>query len=127
MAATFGTFERLDAPLSQRAREHELWLDGKHVDMREHMMDLAGVPEEDRILLRGLRRRGNSGQDEAYAQWDHLLQYNEEEFQEWLGEDGRACGPGSNSARRERRRNAAGSHSTAKPIRSSATSSPAGW
>jgi hypothetical protein len=90
LAATFGTFERREAPLAQERRDLELWLEKKREELRIEKMDRVRVPSYDRVLLLGLRRRDNSSQETAYAEWESRLEFSEEEFQEWLGEDGRA-------------------------------------
>ena len=90
LAAVFGTIERREAPLSQEKRDLELWLETKREELRIEKMNQVRVPSYDRVLLLGLRRRDNSSQETAYAEWESRLEFSDEEFQEWLGDRGRA-------------------------------------
>jgi mono/diheme cytochrome c family protein len=90
LAAVFGAIERREAPLSQARRDLELWLETKREELRIEKMDQVRVPSYDRVLLLGLRRRDNSSQETAYGEWESRLDFSEAEFQEWLGEAGRA-------------------------------------
>ncbi len=90
LAATFGTFERREAPLSEARRDLELWLETKHDELRVQKMDEVRTPSYDRSLLLGLFRRDNASQVSAHEEWDPRLDYTEHEFLQWLGDSGRA-------------------------------------
>ena len=90
LTAVFRNYERRDAPLSQPHYELERWVERRRAEMREWKMERIGVPEEDRVLLRVALNKNNSGQREAYGEWDEKLQFTEDEFLAWLGAERRS-------------------------------------
>jgi hypothetical protein len=90
LAAIFRNIDRDQKPLSPAHWMYDRWLKRKQAQLREEKMQALNIPEDDRDLLRYPLRSNNSGQKAAYRDWEPKLKVSEEEFSEWLGEQGRA-------------------------------------
>ena len=89
MAATFRNFDRDEKTLPRLIDSRSLR--GERTSpMQEERMAALNIPESDREMLRWPFNRIHSGQAAAYREWDARVRYTDEEFQQWLGEKGRA-------------------------------------
>jgi hypothetical protein len=90
MDAVFRNIDREEKPLSPAHWVYDRWLQQKKSQLREQKMAALPISEDDRELLRFPLNPNNSGQKAAYRDWDDKLKTTDAEFQEWLGEAGRA-------------------------------------
>ena len=90
MAATFRNFDRDEKTLSQAHWIRDRFVANERARLRDERMAALNIPESDREMLRWPLNRNHSGQAAAYREWDARVRYTDEEFQQWLGEKGRA-------------------------------------
>jgi hypothetical protein len=90
MDSVFRNIDREEKPLSPAHWIYDRWLQRKQSELREQKMAALPISEDDRELLRFPLNPNNSGQKAAYRDWDDKLKTTDAEFQEWLGQAGRA-------------------------------------